>query len=700
MKIAIVLGMSLALAAAMLLQVPAAAPRPLADLVPAGPLLVLQAKDFSTLVRDWNGSPEKKLWLASDNYEVFSRSRLFLRLGEEQQQFAASAGFTPDMSTLEWIAGGESALALYNIGQLEFLYIARNAPARAMEGLLWKTRGYESRSSAGLPFAVRIDPRTRRVVAFAVAGDLLLAATREDLMAGALSLIAGNPGLTVRSEPWFDQSSRAAGQAGDLRLVMNLEKIARSPHFRSYWIQRNVSQLRPYTAGISDLHRSPGEYREERVLLRAAQSAPVNGAPLGEVLRLAPSGAGLYRAWAAPSADDALDLLERKILAPHPARYTEQRTAPTVSLAGAEAGAEADLETRIDEAPLENAAGRFVPEALRKLLAANSLQAMLEVESSRVMPDGVFTGFSSAVVLLGSAEWSPDAARAALLDAVGSLWTTSALGANWVSRGAYYELDGLTPISVAARGRFLVVATEPKLLASLLDGLSRPSAPAAAYAAGFRHTPERANFGKMMALLDHSSQQERREPYFFSDNIGSLSRTLARVESESIVVREFRYRITRPGFRVQEVTGVTTLIDPLRYPAEELADLYFARWRIEVNFKYLKITLGMDVLKCKKVAEVLKELMMFAMVYNLVRAVMLQAAENQAVQPERISFIDALRWFRQALWTDVPFRLKVNPLRPGRYQPRVRKRRPKYYPLMQKPRQKLLQEMQRQRVMD
>lgn len=167
---------------------------------------------------------------------------------------------------------------------------------------------------------------------------------------------------------------------------------------------------------------------------------------------------------------------------------------------------------------------------------------------------------------------------------------------------------------------------------------------------------------------------------------------------ESIVVRELRYRIERRGFRVREVTAVTTLTDPLRYPAEELADLYFARWRIETNFKHLKITLGMDVLKCKKVAGVMKELMMFALVYNLVRAVMLQAAEEQAVQADRISFIDALRWLRQALWTDVPLQLKVNPLRPGRFQPRVRKRRPKAYPLMTKPRQELLQKLGSTRV--
>jgi len=167
---------------------------------------------------------------------------------------------------------------------------------------------------------------------------------------------------------------------------------------------------------------------------------------------------------------------------------------------------------------------------------------------------------------------------------------------------------------------------------------------------------------------------------------------------ESIIVRELRYRVERPGFRVREVTAVTTLTDPVGYPAEELAELYFARWRVECNLRHLKVTLGLDVLKCKSVAGVLKELLMFELVYNLVRAAMVKAAQRQGVEPDRISFIDALRWLRQALWEQVPLRLKVNPLRAGRFHPRVRKRRAKEYPLMQKPRWKLLQEMDRKRV--
>lgn len=535
-----------ALAAAALLQVPAKPPRTLEELVPAGPLLVLQARDFAALVKDWNGSPEKALWLKSDNYEVFSRSRLFLRFGQEHEKFTAAAAFAPDMSTLDWLAGGDSVLALYNIGKLEFLYITRNAPARAMQGLLWNGRGYDARNSAGLPFVIRTDPQRHRVAAFAVTGDLLLAATREDLIAGALSLIAGNASVTVKSEPWFDRSVRATTQPqGDLRLVMNLEKIVASGYFKHYWIQQNSADWKPYVAGISDLYRSPVEIREERILLRDQPSSPVKDAPVAEVLRLAPPDAGLNRAWAAPSVNDALALLQRKILAPQPVRYAERRTAPMVSTEGVAAGSEGDLETRIDQAPLENAGDRFASEPVRKLIEGNSLDAMLEVSSSQAMPDGVFMGFTSAVVLLGSADWNPDAARTALLDAMRSLWTTSGLGANWAARGsgarAHYELDGLSPISVATRGRCLVLATDPKAIEAILAGFARPAANGAAYSASFQLARERANFDKMMALVDHSLPEQpawRREPRFFSQNIGSLGRTLGRVQSESIVVRD------------------------------------------------------------------------------------------------------------------------------------------------------------------
>jgi hypothetical protein len=148
------------------------------------------------------------------------------------------------------------------------------------------------------------------------------------------------------------------------------------------------------------------------------------------------------------------------------------------------------------------------------------------------------------------------------------------------------------------------------------------------------------------------------------------------------MLRELRYRIEPLGCRTQEVILVTTLLDPQLYPAAKLASLYGQRWQVETNLRHLKQTLHMDVLRTKTVAGVHKELAMFALVYNLVRLVMLEAARRRKVPVEQISFIDALRWLRHACSGATLARL-------GRHEPRVRKRRPKPYDLMNKPRQQL-----------
>jgi Transposase DDE domain len=155
---------------------------------------------------------------------------------------------------------------------------------------------------------------------------------------------------------------------------------------------------------------------------------------------------------------------------------------------------------------------------------------------------------------------------------------------------------------------------------------------------------------------------------------------------ETLIVRELRYRVGRPGFRTRTVTLVTTLLDAEAYPLEAVAELYGARWRVELNLRHLKTTMKMDVLKCKTVEGVLKELTVYAIVYNLVCVVMTEAARRQGVDVERISFVDALRWLVEANPGDALPKLVVNPERPGRYEPRVRKRRPKPYPLMNQPR--------------
>lgn len=157
----------------------------------------------------------------------------------------------------------------------------------------------------------------------------------------------------------------------------------------------------------------------------------------------------------------------------------------------------------------------------------------------------------------------------------------------------------------------------------------------------------------------------------------------------TILVREVRVTLTEPGLRVKELVLATTLLDAVSYPAAMIAEMYGVRWRAEVNLRHLKQTLGLDVLRSHTVAGVTKELHAFVIIYNLVRRIMCEAGRKQHVPSTRVSFVDALRWLRHARPGDAVAELIVLPHRPGRHQPRVKKRRPKSYPLMTRPRHEL-----------
>ena len=558
------------LSSSLALAPPGQAPKPssssLAAFMPAGSLLYIESPDFGTLVLDWNGSKEKQRWLKSDNYQVFSRSRLFLRLEEAQGQFAVAAGAPPDMPLLESLAGRESALAIYDIGNLEFLYITRMPSARAVQNVLWSSREkFEPRKAADIPYYVRTEPENNRQVAFAISGDTLLLATREDLMAGALSLLSGKSQVGLEGESWYKSAVGAAGPQGDLRLVLNLPLLVKSPHFRSYWIQRNVSALKQYSAEVSDLHRSATEIREDRALLKAnpphdnAVGASAAGPAITELLGMVQAQQGIYLAWKDPSRDKVLDLLQQKILMPRAGPGVASPIAPGVVLNPGQAGSESDLETRIDVAPLEGTGGALDVDALKRLLDAVPLQAVLEFHSLQHSGQPAFIEPHSAILIRSSADWDSQAARDALRAAIRELWTTSQIGVNWVEHHDgnvdYYQLEGLVPLAVAAQGPVLLVANSAEMLRSLLG--RAPLAPTAnsqraeagrnvVYAAGFRLSAERANIVQMMRLIEMPlprgnvglADEQGREPAFFSENLSSLSQSLESIESESLVVED------------------------------------------------------------------------------------------------------------------------------------------------------------------
>ena len=161
------------------------------------------------------------------------------------------------------------------------------------------------------------------------------------------------------------------------------------------------------------------------------------------------------------------------------------------------------------------------------------------------------------------------------------------------------------------------------------------------------------------------------------------------LESRELVLRQIAYRVHRKGFRVQWAWIITTLLDPREYPAEELIALYNKRWQIEVYFRDLKRTLGMELIAARTVEGTRKEILAFVLLYNLIRKVMQQAAIQQETTADRISFVDALRWLLWSSPGDPIPSLKENTVRTRRSPPRRIKRGRHRFPQLNGPRSEL-----------
>jgi hypothetical protein len=169
-----------------------------------------------------------------------------------------------------------------------------------------------------------------------------------------------------------------------------------------------------------------------------------------------------------------------------------------------------------------------------------------------------------------------------------------------------------------------------------------------------------------------------------------------------MVMRELRIRVVRRGFRTRIKLIVTTLLAPREFSKEELGDLAGQRWQVELDIRSLKQSLAMDVLRCKSPEMVRKEIWGHLLVYNLIRIAMAAAAHLYGLTPRQLSFDGARKTLLAngkklseegheaigALTTQLLWRLAQHRVgdRPGRHEPRERKRRPKPSKYMTLPR--------------
>lgn len=213
------------------------------------------------------------------------------------------------------------------------------------------------------------------------------------------------------------------------------------------------------------------------------------------------------------------------------------------------------------------------------------------------------------------------------------------------------------------------------------------------------HAGRKVDFrrGKYLGRNDREVQWEKgaRPKWLTPEEFDALPDTLT--------VRLVRFRCKVPGWRVGDIIVATTLLDPVKYPAAAIAKLYMRRWEVETDLGHLKTTMKMEFLYTRTPDMVRREIWAHMLAYNLIRALMWDAAELRHVAPGRLSFKGAIQEM-MALWpfsaaaaaerdlTDFYVALLRGigfhriPKRPNRNEPRVRKRRPKNYRLMTRPR--------------
>lgn len=195
--------------------------------------------------------------------------------------------------------------------------------------------------------------------------------------------------------------------------------------------------------------------------------------------------------------------------------------------------------------------------------------------------------------------------------------------------------------------------------------------------------------------LVHWPKSRQRPPYLSAAEWAALPDTLP--------VRLIRVRVCQKGFRTRELVLMTTLLDPVAYPAAEIAAAYRRRWCLEMCLDDLKTTLGLDALRCQSPEMIRRELLMLLTAHNLVRVLMAEAATTQAAPLDRLSFAGTLATLRsysgacaqatrasrrRFLWQELLRVIAADrvPLRPDRWEPRAVKRRPKNYARLNRPR--------------
>ncbi|MBI3894130.1 MAG: hypothetical protein HY303_21640 [Candidatus Wallbacteria bacterium] len=301
------------------LALPAAAGG-LANLVPGRPLLCLEAADLAASLASLRVSPQMEAWYRTAGYTSFRNTKLARKLTARLAEMEAVAGAGLNLQNLQAIAGGESALALYDIGRMQMLYLSRlPAAGQAAAFLDPLKKKFDQRKEGDLTYYAKAAEDGSLEFAFAQTGDLLAVSTQVDLVEKAVraASVATQTADVLAADPRYARAAALQSGPADLRMFLDQTRLGGDNYFHAYWIHRNVPDLRWIDAAYVTARFHERGIEEHRVLLQASQAAsaqPTASAPLGLLAAKLSGGFAYAQLAAAPSGAEIVDAIFQEVL--------------------------------------------------------------------------------------------------------------------------------------------------------------------------------------------------------------------------------------------------------------------------------------------------------------------------------------------------------------------------------------------------
>lgn len=554
----------------------------LAAVMPRGAMVYVQAGDLSALMKTWLASPVRSKFYDSASFNAFQKSRVYLKLQDRKKDLETAIGVGLDESRLAELAGRASAVSIYDIGNLEIVFITEVPRARAIASALFKQAPqFQERSADGISYYVRDvttdGGRLNQQFCFAYLEGKLIVTTTEGLMIRAIANAKSGGGNESLSSEVLSLAESARGfTAHEITMWLDQARLNQNRYFDNYWIHRNVeTELGNIKRALIDLRFTRDGMTEQRWFKvgerQETGDRALSGDQVAALMKHAPPDAQLIEVRSTGESASALaSPVENTLFGKLPDQDSTPPEIPdrTHGSASEDSNTRAERYSRLDarfdidaddeQAPrrgpsadsdrtppkplTEPSAGGFIKSIVPILNVANG--NFCELVRSKTEAGKPFVRFERALVaqLKPDASVNRDALERAIIEELRARFVVAGTEARlaWQDEGEVrFVAQSLLEqgAAYAISGGYLVLASSKEFANDILQSAKKPlteklEAPVEFFAV-VRIASAKPVFDTLMSKLDGraaggsgssstDNDDEAREVKFFSENMSSL----------------------------------------------------------------------------------------------------------------------------------------------------------------------------------